>query len=130
MSKIRNYFSYNIIGEVMSMFGKVLRELRTKKKLSQKDIAKALYLSNSSISHYENNRCLPSRETIEAIARFFNVSTDYLLGSTHICDLEELLQQEYHGDISVYDFLVKCLNIPVKDRHTLLTIVDALETKK
>ena len=26
MSKIRNYFSYNIIGEVMSMFGKVFQK--------------------------------------------------------------------------------------------------------
>lgn len=112
------------------MFGKVLKELRTKNKLTQKELARALYLSNSSISHYENNRCMPSRETIEDFARYFNVSMDYLLGSTHICDLEELLQKEYHGDISVYDFLMKCLTIPEKDRETLLTIIDALEIKK
>lgn len=112
------------------MFGKVLKELRTKNKLSQKELAGALYLSNSSISHYENNRCMPSRETIEAVARYFDVSTDYLLGSSHICDLEELLQQEYHGDISVNDFLAKCLAVQKKDRETLLTIVDALQIKK
>lgn len=112
------------------MFGKVLRELRTKNKLTQKELAKALYLSNSSISHYENNRCMPSRETIETFAQYFNVSVDYLLGSTHISDLEELLQQEYQGDISVYDFLLKCLRVPEKDRETLLTIVDALDAKK
>lgn len=114
----------------MRMFGKVLKELRVKNKLTQKELAKALYLSNSSISHYENNRCMPSRETIEAFAQYFNVSVDYLLGSAHISDLEELLQQEYQGDISVHDFLVKCLSVPAKDRETLLTIVDALDTKK
>ena len=114
----------------MRMFGKVLKELRIKNKLTQKELEKALYLSNSSISHYENNRCMPSRETIEAFAQYFNVSVDYLLGSAHISNLEELLQQEYQGDISVHDFLLKCLGVPAKDRETLLTIVDALNTKK
>ena len=112
------------------MFGKVLKELRIKNKLTQKELAKALYLSNSSISHYENNRCMPSRETIEAFAQYFNVSVDYLLGSAHISDLEELLQQEYQGDISVHDFLLKCLKIPAQDRVTLLTIVNALGKDK
>lgn len=112
------------------MFGKVLKELRTKNKLTQKELARALYLSNSSISHYENNRCMPSRETIEAFAQHFNVSVDYLLGSAHISDLEELLQQEYQGDISVHDFLLKCLKIPAQDRVTLLTIVNALGQDK
>lgn len=112
------------------MFGSILRELRTKNKLSQKELAKALYLSNSSISHYENGRCMPSRETIEAFAQYFNVSTDYLLGSTYVCDLEALIQQEYHGDVSVYDFLVKCLKIPEQDRLSLLTIVNALGQEK
>ena len=112
------------------MFGKVLKELRVKNKLTQKELARALYLSNSSISHYENNRCMPSRETIEAFAQYFNVSIDYLIGSTHISDLEELLQQEYQGDISVHDFLLKCLKIPAQDRVTLLTIVNALGQDK
>lgn len=112
------------------MFGKVLKELRIKNKLTQKELAKALYLSNSSISHYENNRCMPSRETIESFAQYFNVSMDYLIGSTHISDLEELLQQEYYRDVSVYSLLVKCQKIPEQDRLTLLTIVNALGQEK
>lgn len=112
------------------MFGKILKELRLKNKLTQKELARVLYLSNSSISHYENNRCMPSRETVEAFAQYFNVSIDYLIGSAHISDLEELLQGEYQGDISVHDFLLKCLSVPAKNRETLLTIVDALNTKK
>ena len=114
----------------MKMFGKILKELRLKNKLTQKELARVLYLSNSSISHYENNRCMPSRETVEAFAQYFNVSIDYLIGSAHISDLEELLQGEYQGDISVHDFLLKCLRVPAKDRETLLTIVDALDAKK
>jgi len=109
------------------MFGKILKDLRTRNNLSQKDLAKALYLSNSSISHYENNRCMPSRETVEAVAQYFNVSTDYLLDSSRIYDLETMMQEEYHNDISVNELLMMCLNISENDRGTLLTIIGALQ---
>ncbi len=111
------------------MFGKILKDLRTRNNLSQKDLAKALYLSNSSISHYENNRCMPSRETVEAVAQYFNVSTDYLLDSSRIYDLESMMQEEYHNDISVNELLMMCLNIRENDRGTLLTIIGALQKK-
>lgn len=114
----------------MRLFGKILKELRIKNKLSQKDVAKALYLSNSSISHYENDRCKPSRDTIEAVARYFDVSIDYLLGTSHICDVEELMQNEYYESISIYELVMKCLKIADKDRGTLLTIINALEQDK
>lgn len=109
------------------MFGKILKDLRTRNNLSQKDLAKALYLSNSSISHYENNRCMPSRETVEAVAQYFNVSTDYLLDSSRVYDLETMMQEEYHNDISVNELLMMCLNISENDRGTLLTIIRALQ---
>lgn len=109
------------------MFGKILKDLRTRNNLSQKDLAKALYLSNSSISHYENNRCMPSRETVEAVAQYFNVSTDYLLDSSRVYDLETMMQEEYHNDISVNELLMMCLNISENDRGTLLTIIGALQ---
>lgn len=111
------------------MFGKILKDLRTRNNLSQKDLAKALYLSNSSISHYENNRCMPSRETVEAVAQYFNVSTDYLLDSNRVYDLETMMQEEYHNDISVNELLMMCLNISENDRGTLLTIIGALQKK-
>lgn len=112
------------------MFGKILKDLRTRNNLSQKDLAKALYLSNSSISHYENNRCMPSRETVEAVAQYFNVSTDYLLNSSRIYDLESMMQERYHNDISVNKLLMMCLNISETDRGTLLTIIGALQKKE
>ncbi len=112
------------------MFGKILKELRTRNNLSQKEIAKALYLSNSSISHYENNRCMPSRETVEAVARFFNVSTDYLLGSNQVTDLESIIYDEYFNNISLYNLMMMCLNISENDRGTLLTIISALQKKE
>ncbi|MMZ52796.1 HTH-type transcriptional regulator ImmR [compost metagenome] len=64
----------------MSTFGSRLRELRTNKKLSQKELANYFKISESAVGMYERDQREPSFELIERIADFFEVSTDYLLG--------------------------------------------------
>ena len=56
---------------------KMLREL---KGLSQADCAKALGLDRTTYVKYENGGSV--RRNVEKLARFFRVSTDYLLGNT------------------------------------------------
>lgn len=56
---------------------KMLREL---KGMSQADCAKALGLDRTTYVKYENGGSV--RRNVEKLARFFNVSTDYLLGNT------------------------------------------------
>ncbi len=60
-------------------FSDKLKELREKNGIKQKDLAAALFMRQSSISDYENNRSSPNPETIKKIANYFNVSADYLL---------------------------------------------------
>ncbi|EOS7791841.1 helix-turn-helix domain-containing protein [Enterococcus hirae] len=60
-------------------FSDKLKELRKNKGIKQSDLAKALYLRQSSISDYENNRSTPNPDTLKKIAEYFNVSADYLL---------------------------------------------------
>ncbi|AUB53371.1 helix-turn-helix domain-containing protein [Enterococcus mundtii] len=60
-------------------FSDKLKELRKSKGIKQSDLAKALYLRQSSISDYENNRSTPNPDTLKKIAEYFNVSADYLL---------------------------------------------------
>ncbi len=64
----------------MLEFGEKLKILRTNKKLSQKDLSKILNVSNTIISSYELSLRMPSYDILVKIARYFNVSTDYLLG--------------------------------------------------
>lgn len=61
------------------VFSDKLKELRKSKGIKQSDLAKALYLRQSSISDYENNRSTPNPDTLKKIAEYFNVSADYLL---------------------------------------------------
>ena len=64
----------------MILFKERLKELRVERKLSQADLAKELNVSQRSISSWETGFRQPDFETLERIAKFFDVSADYLLG--------------------------------------------------
>ncbi|SDJ62270.1 helix-turn-helix domain-containing protein [Paenibacillus naphthalenovorans] len=57
-----------------------LRKLREKKGISQTEAAKRLGIVRTTYSNYESGNREPDIETIEKIARFYDVSVDYLLG--------------------------------------------------
>ncbi|GEA16297.1 hypothetical protein E308F_25410 [Moorella sp. E308F] len=63
-------------------FGSRLRELRLDKGLTQSELAKMLSLGESTISFYEADKREPDYYTLQRIANFFRVSTDYLFGRT------------------------------------------------
>ena len=65
------------------MIGRRIKELRTENGLTQQELAKILNVSSMSISFYENEQRKPESEFIIACSRFFDVSTDYLLGKTY-----------------------------------------------
>ncbi len=67
----------------MSNFSSVLKNLRIAENLTQDDLAKSLKISRSTIGMYENGSREPNHEMLEAIADFFNVDIDYLLGRTN-----------------------------------------------
>lgn len=62
-------------------FGKNLRELRTEKNLSQPDLGNIFSVSRQTISSWESGQREHSIDTLVNIAKFFNVTTDYLLGT-------------------------------------------------
>lgn len=66
----------------MSKFHLRLRELRNSRKLSQQELADLLGISKSSINMYERGEREPGLDALEAMADFFNVDMDYLMGKT------------------------------------------------
>ncbi len=61
------------------MLGEVIKKLRTAHSISQVQLANGLNVSKQTVSNWENNNILPSIEMLVKTARFFSVSTDYLL---------------------------------------------------
>ena len=64
----------------MEYFGKILRELRKEKNLSQKQLGQIFNVSYNAIYGWENNKQEPDLETLKTIAQFFDVTSDYLIG--------------------------------------------------
>ena len=60
--------------------GDRLRKLRENKDLKQKEAAVALGVSSVNLNRYETGKHSPDLETLSKLAKFFGVTTDYLLG--------------------------------------------------
>lgn len=65
-------------------FGTVLKALRTRNKMTQKELGDVLGISESTVGMYERGHREPAFETLEAIADYFNVDMDYLTGRTDV----------------------------------------------
>jgi transcriptional regulator with XRE-family HTH domain len=60
--------------------GERIKELRTERKLNQAELAKAIGYGQSIITEWELGRKRPISDAVIALADFFDVSADYLLG--------------------------------------------------
>ena len=62
------------------MFGERLKDLRALANMSQCELSKKLNVSQSSITKWENGLADPTSKVLIAMADFFDVSIDYLVG--------------------------------------------------
>lgn len=90
------------------MLGKRLKGLRTQKKLTQKQLAEKINVTHVSISGYESGNRSPDTDTLQKLADFFQVTTDYLLGR----DINKLLNKNEDKDEEEF---LKWMNDPTTD---------------
>ena len=64
------------------VFAERLKELRAEKEIGQNKLAKDLALSNASTSYWENGKQEPSASALFKLSVFFEVSVDYLIGTS------------------------------------------------
>ena len=64
----------------MKIFAERLKDLRTSLNISARELAKSINVSYVAIYMWERCERLPNIENLIALAKFFNVSTDYLCG--------------------------------------------------
>ena len=84
----------------------VIFELRTKKGLSQDELAEKLYVTRQAVSRWENGETIPNTETLKLLSKFFDVSINTLLGTPRklICqccgmplDVAAVISHNYDG---------------------------------
>lgn len=61
----------------------VILELRTKKGMSQDELAEKVFVTRQAVSRWENGETTPNTETLKLLSKFFDVSINTLLGSPH-----------------------------------------------
>lgn len=64
----------------MKVFAERLKELRLERGLSLKQLAKEIKVTDIAISRWERQLRLPNIENLTNLAKFFGVTTDYLVG--------------------------------------------------
>lgn len=106
------------------MIGNRIRQLRKEHQLTQAELGNKLGVIKQTISSWENGISSPNNETLTAMAKLFDVSTDYLLGNSGIpvsdskpiasssdTNILYWIQKTGYG----YDEISKMLNIKVDD---------------
>lgn len=86
----------------------IILDLRTKKGLSQEELADKVFVTRQDVSRWENEETIPNIETLKLLSKFFDVSINTLLGSPQqlVCkccgmNLEECnISKETNGDFN------------------------------
>lgn len=60
--------------------GKTIKDLRNRKGIKQDDFASAVGVSVQTVSRWENDVNAPDLSMLPVLAKYFHVTTDYLLG--------------------------------------------------
>lgn len=109
----------------------IVKQLADKQKMSIVELEEKLGFSRNSL--YAWKRSKPSIDKLEAVAAYFNVSTDYLLGRT---DNPNLISGEKNPSFTVDEALASVMSSDGKpltehDRKVLTGIIEAyLEKNK
>lgn len=66
----------------MEILAERLVKLRSERKLSRREVAASTHMTERTYQRYENSERDPNAPVLLALADYYNVSTDYLLGRT------------------------------------------------
>lgn len=109
----------------MELFAKRLTLLRERKNITKKDLATVLNVSPACISQYEKNLSMPGHDILLRMAKYFDVSVDFLLANDSSSGFLDI-RESFYGNVSYYDLLVSCSQLPLKYRKTILTMIESL----
>ena len=83
-------------GEIMNqetIFGNRLKQLIDEKEMSQLELAQAFNTTGATISRYVKGERLPKMKNIQELAKYFDVTTDYLLGTSDFRNNQDIAKK-------------------------------------
>lgn len=114
----------------MAHLGELIAELRQDRGLTQKELGDILCVSSGTISNYENGVHLPDVDKVIALANYFHVTTDHLLGRTSSNLPVELLQQAITNEKTLGDVMASFAKLPANRQAALSLIISDMEVRQ
>ena len=104
--------------------GTKIKELRKEQGLSQGDLANLAGIHEKLISKYENERIIPTADTLKKIAEALHISTDYLVFENMPKDGRVELK-----DVELFNKFREIENMSEEERETIKRLIDAMIIK-
>lgn len=92
-----------------NIIGRRINTVLAEKNIKQKDLASALGVTDNTISYFVSGKRTPNTEQIIKIAKFLDVSSDYLLGLSGAKSTNEIVQK-IHKYTGLDEFPIMCLH--------------------
>ncbi len=119
------------------MINERLRLLRKEFNVTQNKVASYIGVARATYTNYESGKKKPPYEQLIRLSRFFNVSTDYLLGVTDIKDLPCKLNTTENNestnvlfDKDIQTAFADYNNWTVKEKEDLLDYIEFQKMKR
>ena len=104
-----------------------IKELRKKRGLMQQRLASELGITQQMLSRYERDVTLIKVDVLKKIAKYFNVTTDYLLG---ISDVKRDLQRQMNMNETLdeyYDLVEVYKELDPYDQEMIWSIIQVVK---
>lgn len=108
----------------------IIRGLREDKDLRQSDIAKIIGTSQQHYSRCEQGDSELQTRAVIALANFYNVSVDYLLGRTDCKEGIQAMNQTVVGDYTSGHLITDVLSLSNIGRHAVLDYIELQKLKE
>ena len=105
------------------MFAQRLKDLRELHNITQIELAKKLNVSSSAVAMWESSRTRkPSTNTLFAIANYFKVTTDYLLGHSSMQENQTDSDGRYLSSNDEFDLVNTYRKLTTNSKQIVLTV--------
>jgi len=101
-----------------------IKEIRTAKKLSQKEVTAAINMGAAQYSRIENGKTDPSISTLEKIAQALGISLSELFAE------DDAFNEVNSTDKTVMEKVKLIESLDQEEQHTLFNMLDAFVSKK
>lgn len=118
-------------GEIMSILGKRIKQLRTELKWSQRELAERVgYKNHSAITRIESGECDLPQSKIREFADVLGVSPSYLMGWDMPPKDVGALAAQMVLDPTGFEMMTKFSKLNASDKRTVLDMIDFLIGKQ